>query len=236
MDTCHPADLQETGRGGPWCPGRCEAPAGVDGGGVLQPPSCPARSSAPQFIHKTGAAKEGGSGWRRKGEGVRGEGAAGSAAGKLPRPPPASQRWPRRPQGGEQEAPAPSPARPAPPSGRPALTVPFAGCPRSGAQQARGGSMPLLRLLGLLATAPPPRAPPPPPPRAPTDERRPRRAALSTERVPAGRGALLRPWGRESWQEWEDSLGAAGAPCSRLATTGTRGSRGPAWTRLLRLA
>lgn len=59
MDTCHPADLQETGRGGPWCPGRCEAPAGVDGGGVLQPPSCPARSSAPP-IHSQNGSREGG--------------------------------------------------------------------------------------------------------------------------------------------------------------------------------
>lgn len=75
-----------------------------------------------------------------------------------------------------------------------------AGCPRSGAQQARGSSMPLLPSS-------------PPPPRAPTDERQPHRDALSTERVPAGRGALLRPRGPESWEEWEGSPeGREGAP------------------------
>lgn len=40
---------------------------------------------------------------------------------------------------------------------------------------------------------------------------------LSTQRAPAGRSALLRPWGRESWEEWEGSPeGCEGASPSRL--------------------
>lgn len=55
---------------------------------------------------------------------------------------------------------------------------------------------------------------PPPPPRAPTDERRPRGDAFKYR---AGRGALLRPWGRESWVEWEGSPeGSEGVPPSQL--------------------
>ena len=49
---------------------------------------------------------------------------------------------------------------------------------------------------------------------------------LSTERAPAGRSALLRPWGRESWEEWEGSPeGCEGASPSRLG----RGKPGARW-------
>lgn len=137
-----------------------------------------------------------------------------------------------------------SPARPGP-SGSPPLREGWpvgqarahraAGCPRSGAQQARGGSMPLLPLLAAaplftvrrccralrLTSAGPAEQP------------------LSTERAPAGRSALLRPWGRESWEEWEGSPegceehplpGSAGGGPTRPARGGTQG---PEWTRLL---
>ena len=104
------------------------------------------------------------------------------------------------------------PLRGSRPAGR-ACAHRAASCPRSGAQQARGGSMPLLPLLAAA-------------PRSTVRRRHralrlksfgPAEPPLSTERVPAGRGALLRPWGRESWGEWEGSPeGREVAPPSRL--------------------
>lgn len=218
-------------------PGQMRAPGRAWGRERLQPASCPHRRPPPNPFTKpepqgrkggeAGGAEDGG----RKRGGVSGEGAAGTAAGKPGDAtalslPPGAGRGARTAGGGvgvrgaRQEAPR-SPARPGPPrsprvarpseaAGRPSPRSPCRCCPRSGAQQARGGSMPLLPRLASAA------------PRSTVRRRRalrltsagPAEPPLSTERVSAGRGALLRPWGRESWEEWEGS--PEGAPPSRL--------------------
>lgn len=82
----------------------------------------------------------------------------------------------------------------------------------------------------------------PPPPRARLTSAGPAEPPLSTERVLAGRGALHRPWGQQSWVEWEGSPeGREGAPPSRLGRRELHAAalgRTPdsAWTRLLRFA
>lgn len=143
-------------------------------------------------------------------------------------PQPTSQSWTRHPHRSRSRLGSAghpwSPARPrplrSPRAARPSRAAGgarahrAAGRPRSGAQQARGGSMPLLPLLAAAV------------PRSRAHRRRralrltsagPAEAPLSTERVLAGRGALLRPRGQESWVEWEGSPeGREGAPPSRL--------------------
>lgn len=123
---------------------------------------------------------------------------------------------------------SPRAARPSEAAGR-ALAHRAAGRPRSGAQQARGCSMPLLPLLtataALRLTS------------AGSAE-----TPLSTERIAAGRGALLRPWGRQSWEEWEGSPRAAsvhplpGTGGGTSTRPAPRRMPAPAWTRLLRFA
>lgn len=134
------------------------------------------------------------------------------------------------------------------------------GTPASSAQPPRcpplrsgqpGPRSPCRRLPALGCSAGPRQlhAPPPAPHRCRRALRltsaSPAETPLSTERVPAGRGALLRPWGRESWEEWEGSPeGREGAPPSwlgrrELHAAGARrdcGSRVDAAPRVCRLA
>lgn len=117
-------------------------------------------------------------------------GATAGVAGS-PREPGSGRGWSAGSASGTPGASA-GPAPPRWPAG-PARAHRAARCPRSSAQRARGGSMPFLPLLAAprfpvhrhcraLRLTSASRAEPP----------------LSTERVPAGRGALLRPWGRGS--------------------------------------
>lgn len=149
----------------------------------------------------------------------------GSVGRGLQDPPPGSLEMPQ--PSARLPALDAAPAHPGEPAGVPDAPL-EPGAPASSVQPQRGPPLrsrqpgprsPCRRLPALRCSAGPQPLHAPPP--APHRRRRalrltsagPAETPLSTERVPAGRGALLRPWGRESWEEWEGSLeGLEGAP------------------------
>lgn len=213
-----PADPQGPERRASWCRTGANPQAGVGKGET--PTSLVPRTVVRPLIHSQNRRRKGGREARLEEERMEEEREEGSVGRGLQEPPPGSleilqpsaglpardaaptqpgvgvgvERWgsPGSASGTPAARRSPRAAPPAPPmwpAGR-ARAHRAARCPRSGAQQARGGSMPLLPLLAAAA------------PLSPVHCRRralrltsagPTEPPLSTERVSAGRGALLRP-------------------------------------------